>query len=308
MKLAKKGTKENFLGSVQKNKYCSKAIARKLGFVKKEKLNRVLIPHFLSMYQLYLIWLYFIGVGIFFILRHDTIMSKLSSWIVLKYSSEVLFLIFWVFLVIAPALVISVFRINWRWIGGFGIIVIIGILMKYRIKLLYIENYTLVFFGILGILGTEIYRRTHRYYITNYRIILKAGLLGIEKRTLLYSQISDLVITKTLVGRIFKFGTIIPVTGSGFGLGEDMSAVGVGIGAKVPLGPLVGVGIGGGKSVKTPRGRNPYILFGVPRPEEQYNLITKLMIESSERYKEAISDVKQLVQEIVGQMRKSQGR
>ena len=106
------------------------------------------------------------------------------------------------------------------------------------------------------------YRRSHRYIISNQRIVFKGGILTKQERTLRYDKVSDINSKQGILGQIFGFGTIIPISQSGFGLGSDNSfaAGGVQIGEKKAK--FMGI-FGGGKEVQTPRARSYYELHGV---------------------------------------------
>ena len=83
-----------------------------------------------------------------------------------------------------------------------------------------------------------------------------------QERTLRYDKISDINSKQGILGQIFGFGTIIPISQSGFGLGSDNSfaAGGVQMGEKKVK--FLGL-FGGGKELQTPRTRSYYELHGV---------------------------------------------
>ncbi len=130
--------------------------------------------------------------------------------------------------------------------------------------------------SIIGFLIVELYRRSHKYIITNLRIIFKGGVITKRARTLRYDKIADLGTEQGVLGQIFGFGTIIPVSQSGLGLGSDDSfaAGGVKLGGK-KVG-ILGI-FGGGKEVKTPRSRSYYELHGVYPYKEVKKIVEKLV-------------------------------
>jgi len=131
---------------------------------------------------------------------------------------------------------------------------------------------------VIGFLFVEIYRRSHQYVITNLRIILMSGFLTKTELSIRYDKIT--VFGKQgILGQIFNFGTIIPITQSGLGLGTDqtLAAGGVMLGGKKAK--LLGIA-GGGKEIQTPRTRSSYELHGVHPYREIKNLIEKLVQES----------------------------
>jgi hypothetical protein len=241
---------------------------------KGEELIRALRPHPLAFYRLYAIWIYIALVGAYFATGPRTEIMEMSS--------ENSALILWWLSVLVPAVLIALFRINWRWLFALAIPALLAFYLPGRpeytafldgLGLLWFadQNVILMAFGIFGIFGTEGHRRSHRYYITNWRLIMESGHLGVHRRTLLYKNINDLVVEQSFPGKIFNFGTIIPITASGLGLGDDFSMAGAAVGNRVM------VGAGGGKTVSTPRGRSHHLLEGVARPEEVHDLIISLM-------------------------------
>jgi len=155
----------------------------------------------------------------------------------------------------------------------------------------------LVSMGILGFFLTEGYRRGHHFYITNQRIISELRFLSYKRRELTYGKITDVAMVKGIVGRLFNFGTVFPITASGFGLGEDLAAVTAGAGV-TSRGVTAGVAVMGGKTVSVPRGRSSHSLFGISHPEETCDMITKFVHEYEEapylkRISEDIKDIKE---------------
>ncbi|HIA27969.1 MAG TPA: PH domain-containing protein [Planctomycetes bacterium] len=74
-----------------------------------------------------------------------------------------------------------------------------------------------------GIMVVNHYRRSFTYYLTDIRIAMHQDFLGLSKheRQVRYNHIEDIKLMQSLFGRIFGFGTVVPVTGSGLGTGTD---------------------------------------------------------------------------------------
>lgn len=100
-----------------------------------------------------------------------------------------------------------------------------------------------------------------------------------RERTLRYDKITDIDGSQGILGQIFDFGTIIPITQSGFGLGSDQTFAGGGAEAKGKKLGIFGF-VGGGKEVKTPRARSYYELHGVYPYREVRKLIEELVQEN----------------------------
>jgi hypothetical protein len=130
--------------------------------------------------------------------------------------------------------------------------------------------------SIIGFLIVELYRRSHKYIVTNLRIISKGGVLTKRERTIRYDKIADIDAQQGILGQIFGFGTIIPISESGLGLGADKSlaAAGVEVGGK--RGKFFGL-VGGGKEVQTPLARSYSELHGVYPYKDVKQLVENLV-------------------------------
>ena len=279
-----------------------------------EKILKQTCPHFFAMMYLYISWIFLGLVGFFSILFNKEIYNWLSSLSFGQQTSQITFFCMWSIALILPALIISFVRINWGWLFLAMLFCITGIILYYyryelgEISNSFIEkneltfisvyvknywpfstsveeiwnlenvhNYLLMFFSFLGLFRSNSFRRSHRYYITNRRIIARFCFFTIRERDLLYSKVDDLIIHQTILGRIFNFATLIPISASGIGTGGDEASFSAGAEQKLPAGPSLKVTIGGGRSVTVPRCPSFYALYGVPSPEEIKNIILKEM-------------------------------
>lgn len=138
---------------------------------------------------------------------------------------------------------------------------------------LFVPIYTIVA-SIIGFLLVEWYRRSHKYIITDQRLIFKGGITIKRERSLRYENVVEYDSERGVLGQIFGFGTIIPQTPSGVGMGSDsaMAAGGIAVGAKKSK--LFGV-IGGERKVQTPRTRTYYELHGVYPFKEVKQILEK---------------------------------
>jgi hypothetical protein len=284
-----------------------------------ETLHKILHPHPLSFYDMYFIFVYVILVSLLFISAgyelsellgnpmsfileflaptpsgdqqvflpvniEETIMSlsETASEIdefVNEYSPVML----WITLLIAVSVVFSVLKISWKWIGilagvGFG-----SLLLSIALELPGEASYYFgIFFSIIGIILVDKYRRSHVFYVTDYRIITEVTFIDHKRNELGYDKINNLILDRTLIARIFNFGTIIPVTASGLGMGSDLALITVGAGRQTSGGTMYGGAITGGRTIQTPRVRSMYGLYGVEYPEEIQHLISKFIREYTE--------------------------
>ena len=242
-----------------------------------EKVEKVLSPHPLSFmgYQSLCIFLIILGIVIAWLVNVSDMKDLFVNYLI---SITV-----WGLVLLVVGVIASLITIRWRifflylfiFLGGFGLILwqgwqdIVGVALPF---------YT-VSVSIIGFLIVELFRRSHRYIITNQRISFKGGVLTKRERTLRYDKISDINAKQGVLGQIFSFGTIIPISQSGFGLGSDSSqaAGGVMIGEKKAK--LFGI-FGGGKEVQTPRARSYYELHGV-HPYKEIKKLVEEMVQGS---------------------------
>ena len=199
----------------------------------------------------------------------------------------------------------SIFRL-YTSVALFGILV-----MSYHVRkmedtmdfgLLFIPSLTAVV-GFLGLLSVNAYRRSFTYYLTNNRIVLKSSfLMHNSERQVRYNHIEDIKMEQGVVGTIFGYGTVLPLTGSGLGTGSDESMMIVGSGAEVK--GLGSIGLAGGSRSSSKRIRhNPHdCLFGVPSPSKVRDLITENIqsdtgVEHLKNIKDLLSKQEESVEE-----------
>ena len=230
--------------------------------LKNEKLERILSPHPLSFMKFQSLCIFLLVWGV------------LVGWMVnfsdpefqALFGNEWIAILAWGMVLLVVGVIAALITIRWSiffmytgvFLGGVGLMVWQNWLGAYGV---FIPFYTLAI-SIIGFLMVEWYRRSHKYIISNQRIIFKGGIVTKEERTLRYDKISDINAKQGVLGQIFGFGTIIPISQSGFGLGADQSfaAGGVSLGEKKVK--LMGL-FGGGREVQTPRARSYYELHGV---------------------------------------------
>ena len=228
--------------------------------LKNEKLEKMLSPHPLSFmrYQALCIFLIIWGIVLYWLAN----VSEWQSWFAEFYK----LVIVWVIVILIVGVIVSLTTIRWSIFFMYFGIVIGGLGLMFwqnwqNSAKIFIPIYT-ISISFIGFLLVEWYRRSHKYILSNQRIIFKGGIITKEERTLRYDKISDINAKQGLLGQIFGFGTIIPISQSGFGLGSDnaFAAGGIQVGEKKVK--LMGV-FGGGKEVQTPRARSYYELHGV---------------------------------------------
>jgi len=268
--------------------------------LKNEQIERVLSPHPLSFMKLQALCVFVIvwGLVVWWLTTYSDYKSILSEWY-----SLILWGLVLLFIGVAASLVAIRWTIFFLYLGVFA--GALGLIFwqhwEKSIELL-IPLYSIAV-SIVGFLIVELYRRSHKYIITDFRIIFKGGIFTKRERTIRYDKIADIDAKQGILGQIFGFGTIIPVSQSGFGLGSDktMAAGGVEVGVKKAR--LFGFA-GGGKEVQTPIARSYYELHGV-YPYKDVKLLVEDLLQThvpTQYQKEQIEFEKQQV-DIQTQMR-----
>jgi len=133
--------------------------------------------------------------------------------------------------------------------------------------------------GVALFIFVTAYANLHTYYITNERIIMQRSFLSRKTREIFYEKLSDISVEQSVLGRIFNFGNVVPITQSSFGLGSTGTFAGAGAGAGRK--GFFGVFGGGSKSTQEPRVRSYYQLFGVENPYGVKDRIMKHIHEHS---------------------------
>lgn len=286
-----------------------------ISLLENEKILKMTCPHPLSMLHLYLNWLYIACVGIVFIAMRGHVEEWIYYLPLGEKFSAQLFFCVWAGCLLLPSLILSFYRINWSWLGFAILLSIMGGVFTYHHQQIaksiqgfihssyYIHsvaafiynyfplpiaseqlfaekelsNHMLMLVGIIGMCMSNSYRKSHKYYLTNRRILAHFGFIGVKERDTMYSKVDDMIIQQGVLGRIFNFGTIIPISASGMGTGSDHAFAAMGIEGKLPMGPTMTVSVGGGRSVTIPRAPSFYSLYGVAEPEEVKGIMLKEM-------------------------------
>lgn len=182
-------------------------------------------------------------------------------------------MILWSLCLLIPAVFLAFYRVHISWFFFALFLIAGGFASVYYYKNLSMANIWLLGISIVGIIGANIYRCSHKYIITNKRIVTRFGGISTKERDLIYSKIDDMIIHRDLLGRIFNFGTIIPISASGMGTGTDQVFMLASTQHKLPVGPTLQISLGGGRSVTVPRAPSFYSLYGVSDPETLKNMI-----------------------------------
>ncbi|MBS7641140.1 MAG: PH domain-containing protein [Candidatus Bathyarchaeia archaeon] len=260
-----------------------------------ERVEVSLKPHPLSFLKYYLACLYLSLIAIAFHiicqwLRQNVWSNPSIAWLLnllfsivpgLRSEEMVSLIIFWAILVLSGLLM------GVLWVSKMPLLYMILIGASGTILEIYLypepatKSAILFLSTVIGLILVDIYRRGHEFLLTNYRIIAIKRFIGKEVREVMYDKISDLYMHQGLLGRIFNYGTIIPVSESGFGLGEDASLATASAGT-IAKGGSIGITVGGKRSVSRPRAATYFSLYGVPDPRRIRGIIGSKMLEMKE--------------------------
>jgi hypothetical protein len=250
-----------------------------------EKLVMKLKPHPLAFWHLYAISLLLIFLG-YALERIYVLVAGFRLRLPLPFLQQynaVNVLVFWAVL-IGTGIVIGLVYLRITSLLVFSTIALIGTLLTEYFKMpLEVHLWLLAACGLAGFAFAEFYRRGHNYYITNLRVVMEKSFISYDSRQFTYNRIEDLAIVQGLLGRVLNYGTIVPVTASGFGLGEDSASAGIGgalgVGGRrsLPVGAGIGLSASGGRAVLIPRGRTYHTLYGISRPREVQHAIAMII-------------------------------
>jgi uncharacterized membrane protein YdbT with pleckstrin-like domain len=76
----------------------------------------------------------------------------------------------------------------------------------------------LIVIGLLSVLIGVVRRNAFTYLITDSDVVVKRQLLRRSVRRIPFSSISDVQVSQSIVGRLARYGDVVPVTKSGYGL------------------------------------------------------------------------------------------
>jgi len=242
-------------------------------------------PHPLAMLDLMFFWFSLALLGALYIIYYPQLSVLFKQKVQIEFIVRHTYDVFWFASIMLPLIIMAVFRINFGYVLMLLALVAGNVLLQWKVEPhlglahgahAHLENYMLIAVGLFGMVAVEIFRHGHRYYLTSQRIVARFGILKVMERSTLYSKIDDLILQKGVLGGMLNFGTVIPITSSGLGMGQDLAMGGAAVG-----GGKGGIGAGlfaaGGKAKNVPRALSIYVLFKIKNPEEARNLILQEM-------------------------------
>ena len=237
-----------------------------------EQIEKSLSPHPLSFMKLQSLCLFLIIWGV--VLGW---LVNFSEYKTLFSENEWFIILAWGLVLLLVGVIASLIAVRWTifflylgvLIGGVALMLWQNWLNK-DVAPLFIPFYS-VAVSIIGFLIVEVYRRSHQYILTNLRIVLMSGFITKTQLSIRYDKVTVFG-KQSILGQIFNFGTIIPITPSGLGLGSDQTIAAGGLMLGGKKAKILGIA-GGGKEIKTPRTRSAFELHGV----YPYNDIKKMI-------------------------------
>jgi membrane protein YdbS with pleckstrin-like domain len=179
--------------------------------LKNEKIEKVLSPHPLSFLKLQSLCIFLIiwGLVVLWLVNFSSYKGFFSgnAWYPV---------LLWGLVLLLVGVVISLATIQWTifflylgvFIGGVALISWQGWLKDVNV---FIPVYS-VAVSIAGFLIVELHRRSYKYILSNHRIIFKGGLLTRREKTIRYDKIITFDKKQGVLGQLFGFGTITPIT------------------------------------------------------------------------------------------------
>lgn len=259
-----------------------------------EQLIMEIKPHLIAFMDLYAIGIYMIIVNLVAKFYLDDIASEIINFIGIGFIKiDQLSTFIWILMMILPFILMFIAKSSIKWlVSG---IMIVGVSIAIRIKFGIYETTLNLIFGIIFLALINAYRKAHTYYITSERIVSKYRFIREKYREINYHCIADIIVEKSILGRILNVGTIVPVSKSGLGLGGDIAATSGRIDfVKSSLGIIAGT------TINVPKGRSPNVLFGVKDPIKVKDLISKELSKHSENkiLKEVSEELEKILEKV----------
>ena len=263
----------------------------KYDLLRNEEIRAELQPHPLSFLSFHSPFLFLIALG----LGIGFLFNAVSGWVsfegFLGYMPGIVAVRFviWAVALSVFGIGVSVLTIRWSVFGTFVAIIALALYITLQAPEVganpfFLPLYSVVI-ALVGMALVDLFRRTHTYVVTDLRLILRAGILTKSERSILFENVTDLETKQGVLGRIFRYGHIIPVTASGLGTGAEEAFAGGGAGAQNAQGKVAGALFAGGtRGVRVARASSYAKLHGVTPFRQVKMLLQHLLQEHSTIY------------------------
>jgi len=268
-----------------------------------EKLIREVHPSRLSFIRIYMpgallilwsfIYLYFLTTSLW----RRTVSHVLDTPLLIPFltgGSNDAALLFWIavsFLLALISLLLTRRHRHWLIFAGLMLLIIAAVLAVHAVS--FFRNNTEYFLfsltlisGAVAFFLADLYRRSFRYYITSFRIAMVRRFLTYNELYIRYENLADVDVHLSILGRLFSFGDVVPITAAGVGAGANYTGK-EGPGGSIRM-----------KATDIPRALPSECFFGVKRPYVIRNEIAEYMQKSSSAY-----ELRQIQQELSTQRR-----
>jgi len=253
-----------------------------------EHVRLKLTPHPMTQIREYPLWIWTLVISILSWIDPSTVFIYLDVLFdtniyvngVYYYLTSMHFLLAYLILILIPAFLQALIRLEWRPLFAYSVLSIL--LLIFCHYLMPIENlaYQLgIWISLIMLSHKEYQRVSTEYILTNRRLVLKHQGHGQTMRSLFLSNIQDVILQTSFLGNFLGYGTVVPLTASGIGTGQSTSTAAL----HTSLGSKVRVGLGAAQSEgKTTSNASPeYALVCVPRARQAY----KMILEGSDSQK-----------------------
>lgn len=263
----------------------------KYDLLRNEDIRAELQPHPLSFLNHHSPFLYLLALG----LGMGYLFNAVGGWVsfedFLGYDAGIMAVRFviWAVALLVFGIAVSVLLIRWSVLASYIVVIAGALYLTVQAPNAGANPFFLPVYSVgaalLGMGLVDLYRRTHEYAVTDLRLILRGGLLTKSERTVLFENVTDLETKQGVLGRIFGYGDIVPVTASGLGTGEDEAFAGGGAGVANREGTAGGaLFAGGSREVSVARARTHGELHGVYPFRKVRALVQQLLQEHSMVY------------------------
>ena len=232
-------------------------------------------PNLISFMPFFVPAIFMAIISMYFLIEKQTIVEALQNSFINK-TGMIPFYIAFAVVTFIPALAFALVKINLRYILLPVLSYLVLLVIKHKLlnvdfsnepnTIWIFDNLELLTFtsiSLLSILNTELYRRSHKYEITDVYIKTSAGLFSSKERILILNKINDIASSQSFFGKIFGYGTIIPVTASGMGMGFNFAAGSGGTGMKWFKLPSINLSFTGGHAIQVPKTRTHEALIEI---------------------------------------------
>lgn len=253
-----------------------------------EHVRLKLTPHLMTQIRQYPLWIWTLLISILswvdpkIIFLYLNFLFETSLYVdqVYYYLESIHFLIPYSILIWFPAFLQALIRLEWRpFFAYFITSFLLLVLCHYLMPIGDLAYQLGVWVSLIMLCHKEYQRVSTEYILTNRRLVLKHQGHGQTMRSLFLSNIQDVILQTSLLGKFLDYGTVVPLTASGIGTSQSTSTAGL----QTSLGSKIRVGLAAAQSEgRTVTNLSPeYALVCIPKARQAY----KMILEGSDSQK-----------------------